>query len=376
MKRSSFVFALAALAACTGAPSTVGTASQGIINGTTDSGDPAVVLLFAAQSGSNMASLCTAEIISPHVLLTAAHCVAPATVGTGVTFHVYIGAVFTTPVPANMLLTVKETHFDSAFDSMHPENGHDVGVVILTDATTIAPIAYNRTAIPTSMVGSAARLVGYGITSGSDTMGTSAGTRRQAPSTLAKLDNLFVGLQDGSHGICEGDSGGPAFMSFGGTERIVGVTSFGFNGCPLTSPQAGYEAGNDTRIDMYASFIDGYVAMFDPPAKGPGDMCTSDAECDPRQCTQTSVGKICAQSCDPAAMPSTCPAGTTCTDVDGTNLCVSNASGGGSGGSGGGGGNKGGGCAIGGNLARSDGALLPFAALALLGLALRRRATR
>jgi MYXO-CTERM domain-containing protein len=252
---------------------------------------------------------------------------------------------------------------------MNPQNGHDVGVIILNNPTTITPLPYNRTPIPTSMVGTAARLVGYGITSGSDTQGTSAGTRRQAPSTLAHLDSLFVGLQDGLHGICEGDSGGPAFMSFGGTERIIGVTSFGFTGCPLTPPSgtpAGYEAGNDTRIDMYTSFIDPYVLMYDPPAKGPGDMCTSDAECDPRQCTQTSVGKICAQTCDPAAMPSTCPSGTTCTDVDGTNLCVSTSGGGGSGG----GGDKGGGCAVGGAGSPS---LLAMASLVLLALALRRR---
>jgi MYXO-CTERM domain-containing protein len=373
MKRSPFVLAFVVLAACS-APSPVATLSQGIINGTTDTGDPAVVLIFAAMAGSNQASLCTAEVISPHVLLTAAHCVDPATVGANVTFHVFIGPMFSSSSPASDFLTVKETHYDTSFDSMHPENGHDVGVVILNDPTTIVPVPYNRTAIPTSMVGTPARLVGYGITSGSDTMGTSAGTRRQAPSTLAHLDSLFVGLQDGAHGICEGDSGGPAFMSFAGTERIVGVTSFGFNGCPLMPPSGtppGYEAGNDTRIDMYASFIDPYVLMFDPPAKNPGDMCTTDADCTPRQCQQTSVGKVCVQACDPAAMPSTCPAGTTCTDVDGTVFCASNTSGGG--GSGGGNGNKGGGCSVGGAGSPS---LLAMASLLLLGLALRRRAVR
>ena len=373
MKRSSFALALVVLSACS-APSSVGTVSQGIINGTTDTGDPAVVLLFAAMAGSNQASLCTAEVISPHVLLTAAHCVDPATVGANVTFHVFIGPMFSSSSPASDFLTVKETHYDTAFDSMHPENGHDVGIVILTNPTTIAPVPYNRTAIPTTMVGTPARLVGYGITSGSDTMGTSAGTRRQAPSTLAHLDSLFVGLQDGSHGICEGDSGGPAFMSFGGSERIVGVTSFGFQGCPLTPPSgtpAGYEAGNDTRIDIYAGFIDQWVVMFDPPAKGPGDMCNSDADCTPRQCQQTSVGKVCAQACDPAAMPPTCPAGTTCTNVDGNNLCLLPSA---SGGSGGGNGGKGGGCAV--VVGGGSPSALAMASLLLLALALRRRVRR
>ena len=266
--------------------------------------------------------MCTGEIISPHVVLTAAHCVDPATVGTGAKTIVFIGSMLpaTGAPPPDQLLAVKETHFDSSFDENHPENGHDVGVVILVNPTTITPVPYNRTPMPQTMVGQAARLVGYGITSGSDTSGATAGTRREAPTTLANLDSLFVGLQDGQHGICEGDSGGPSFMKFDGVERIVGVTSFGFQNCPLTPPAGtppGFEAGNDTRIDTYADFIDMYVNMSDPPAKHPGDLCNSDADCIPLQCVQTSVGKICEQSCGPNGTGS-CPAGTTCTAVDGS----------------------------------------------------------
>ncbi|MGZ3442614.1 MAG: S1 family peptidase [Polyangia bacterium] len=362
--------------ACT-APPEVGSASQAIINGVTDTGDPAVVMVLSQVPGSMQASLCTGEVISPHVVLTAAHCVDPASVGAGAKTIVFIGQQLpqsSAPAPSD-LLAVKEVHFDSAFNINAAQNGHDVGVAILTNPTTITPIPYNRSPIPTSMQGGPVRLVGYGITDASDTMGTTAGTRRQAPTTLAHVDDLFVGLQDGSHGICEGDSGGPAFMTFGGTERIIGVTSFGFQGCPLTAPSgtpAGFEAGNDTRVDSYASFIDQWVTMFDPPAKGPGDMCTSDADCLPLSCQQTSVGKICVQSCDPAAMPSTCPTGTTCTNVDGANLCVAaGSSGGGSGGGGGGG--KSGGCAVAGR-APVGGFGLFVGALALV--ALRRRRAR
>ena len=373
MKRFIGLCAVASLAACV-APASVGDVSQSIINGSTDTGDPAVVMVLAQMPPPSMqASLCTGEIVSPHVVLTAAHCVDPSLVGTGAIFKVYTG---TMPSPSTAM-AVTETHFDPSFDSNHPENGNDVGVLILTTPSTIAPVPYNRTAMPQSMVGDAVRIVGYGITSGTDTMGTTAGTKREAPTTLAHLDDLFVGLQDGSHGICEGDSGGPAFMMFSGSERIVGVTSFGFQNCPLTPPSgtpAGFEAGNDTRIDTYADFIDKYVLMFDPPAKGPGDACTSDADCTPRTCEQTSVGKVCAQSCDPAAMPATCPANTMCMNVDGSNLCISPASlnNGGSGGTGGGsGGGGGGGCSMSATSAPTGAALL-FGVILLL--AFRRRA--
>jgi secreted trypsin-like serine protease len=274
-----------------------------------------------------------------------------------------------TPSANDTPLSVKETHFQTSFDTNNPQNGNDVGVVVLASPTAITPVPYNRVPMPQSMVGSAARLVGYGITMASDTTGATAGTRRQAPSMLAHLDTLFVGLQDGAHGICEGDSGGPAFMKFGASERIVGVTSFGFQGCPLTPPggtPTGFEAGNDTRIDSYADFIDQWVLMFDPPAKGPGDMCNSDSDCTPRTCDQTSVGKICSQACDPAAMPSTCPSGTMCMNVDGSNLCVSTSSGGGGGGSGGG-------CNVAGPRAPIGGAAMLLGAVLLLLLLARRR---
>jgi len=365
MKRFIGFVAVATLTACV-APAPVAGVSQSIVNGTTDTDDPAVVMVLAHMPSSQSASLCTGEIVSPHVVLTAAHCLDPALLGgSGAIFDVFTG---TMPSATTPKLAVQETHFNTSFDSNHPENGNDVGVLILAAPANITPLPYNRTAIPQSMVGSAARVVGYGITSGSDSMGTTAGTKREAPTTLAHLDNLFVGLQDGLHGICEGDSGGPAFMTFNGSERIVGVTSFGFTNCPLTPPAgtpSGFEAGNDTRIDTYADFIDQWVLMFDPPAKGSGDACNSDADCTPRACEQTSVGKICAQSCDPAAMPPTCPANTMCMSVDGTNLCVSTTAMGGGGGGGGG-------CSVAHGRAPVGGAALLLALVGLL--ALRRRA--
>src|SRR2546421_2802642 len=73
------------LAGCTGLPATEAQ-SQPIINGTDDTGDPAVVVVAAQMPNSQQASLCTGSIISPHVILTAAHCVSPATVGAGAKF--------------------------------------------------------------------------------------------------------------------------------------------------------------------------------------------------------------------------------------------------------------------------------------------------
>ena len=366
MKRFLGLLAVASLAACV-APGSVDSVAQPIINGTTDSGDPAVVMVMAHQPGSNMASLCTGTIVSPHVVLTAAHCVDPVTLGgSGAIFDVFPGTMPSAQTPS---LAVKETHFDSDFSGSAGSAG-DVGVVILTNPSTTTPVPYNRSPLSQTMVGNAVRIIGYGITSGSDTTGTTAGTKHEAPDKLAAFDDSFVYLQDGLHGICEGDSGGPALLMIDGTERVIGVTSFGYDQCPVGGTgQPGQYAGNDTRIDADASFIDQWVLMFDPPAKKPGDSCGSDADCAPRTCEQTSVGKICVQSCDPAAMPSTCPSGTMCMSVDGANLCAPAKGGGGSGGGGGGGG-----CSVAPGRASAGCAVLLAALLALL--ALRRRARR
>jgi secreted trypsin-like serine protease len=252
--RSSFC-AVLTLAGCQGIP--VGAEQAPIIGGQTETGDPAVVLLVAQSNGGE--SFCTAEIVSPHVILTAAHCVDPATVGSGNSFQVFLGSDINGPQgsQANLYLDVSETHYDTTFDPNRLDSGHDVGVAILSTASTVTPIPMNRTALTQSMVGQPLRLVGYGISSGSDPSGQTAGTKRQVSTPLSDFDSLFIDFGTASKGTCEGDSGGPAFMTINGTEVIVGVTSFGPQGCDGGS--------TDTRVDTRAvPFIDPYIQMFDP----------------------------------------------------------------------------------------------------------------
>src|SRR5512146_2076920 len=88
-------------------PASIGEAPSAIVGGTSDSTDGSVVLVVYEQGQS--ASLCTGEVLSAHVVMTAAHCVSPAVIGTGGTFHVYLGNNINQATPAQ-LLAVKETH--------------------------------------------------------------------------------------------------------------------------------------------------------------------------------------------------------------------------------------------------------------------------
>jgi len=350
------------LAGCLAAPpSTVGESSEPIIGGVNDSTDSSVVLIVLEQGAA--ASLCTGEVVSPHVVMTAAHCVAPAVVGTSGTFHVYLGNDINAATPST-LLAVKETHFNPNFSVGNLMGGNDIGVVIVQDPLTLAPLKMNHTAITDAMVGQAVRLVGYGITSGTDTNGTTAGVRRQTTTMVAGYDDLLVNFMDPSHLTCEGDSGGPAFMTLGGQEVIVGITSFGDKGC--------MQFGYDTRVDKFAaSFVQPFIDQFDPlppdmtvgadgfPPGAIGATCTDNSQCTSHLCAHTGDTGFCTATCDPQKMDS-CPTGTKCGQIDNQPYCVRN-------------GRDSGGCSFGDGGAASAAAMLLLSA-GLLLLALRRRA--
>lgn len=335
MKRTLLAVLACALVGCSGAP--VAELSQPIVNGTIDNDDTGVVVLATDTF------LCSAEIISPHVVLSAAHCTnAPA----GTPYKVYVGTEFRMP---DQVLPVLETHADPLFDESNLTGGHDIGVAILKDATTLPPMAYNRSALPPAYKGKAARLIGYGLSSPSDQ--TSYGERRQTSMSLTDLSDDLMTYYNGFNTTCHGDSGGPAMMHVAGAEMIVSVTSYGSgdraNGCLATV------GINETRVDTYKDFVEQYVNMYDPlPATlgQTGDACTTNRDCASQICGQAPDGRrLCTVSCDPSSAGS-CPAGLECTDVDDLSFCMPPPP-------------KKSGCAVGGSGSPRD--LLPFALLLL-----------
>jgi V8-like Glu-specific endopeptidase len=216
--------------------------AQPIIGGVADSGDPAVGLLSAWNG--NEGWYCTATLIAPKVLLTAAHCV--------------YDAVSTT----QMQVTFGRSDQNATWSNVaswahHPQyvndrfyDGYDVAVLVLAQASSTAPKPYSHTAPDASWEGGAVRLVGYGDDDGAN--GTGAGTKRQTTTTFNDFTPFLIEVGQTGHTTCQGDSGGPTFRSIGGAETVIGVTSFGEPGCT--------NGGSMSRVDAYTDWIDAQVA--------------------------------------------------------------------------------------------------------------------
>ena len=240
-------------AACGGAGADRDESLAGIIGGTPDTSDGAVVALIGSTPAKGT-FLCTGSVVSPHVILTAAHCVPD-----GVAMKVYGG---TNLIAAGVddFLSVAATFAHPSFDSDRPQRGYDLGAVVLRDPYAAAsPLPMNRTALVPAELGSTVRVVGYGVSNATTQQG--AGQRRTAMLEIDTFDALLIGLGDATHNTCNGDSGGPAFLTLDGRDVIIGVTSFGPVPCNGVS--------HDTRLDTLIDFVDGVIAMVDPASAPP-----------------------------------------------------------------------------------------------------------
>jgi secreted trypsin-like serine protease len=263
---------LAALGAC--APPSdeeAQTITQPIVNGTSDKGDPSMVEFLAIKG--NLVAKCTATLISPHVLLTAAHCVYETK---GSTYAVFPGADDAAITSAD-LLHVQAATYDPQYNS-DPSMGHDLAIVALVNPLSAPIIPLNRAAITDDDVGKTVRYIGYGLNDGVKMTGD--GVKRQGSAPLGGYNQDLLLVRANPHNTCEGDSGGPLLVSFGGKgEAIAGITSFGTDKTCLKDSYF-------QRVDTQTDWIDQMIAKYDgttPPGSGaspdarPADARPADA---------------------------------------------------------------------------------------------------
>jgi V8-like Glu-specific endopeptidase len=216
----------------------------------------AVVALHQIIGGAFVASspFCSGTLIAEDVVLTAGHCVES---GGGVLSASRV-AVYVGDDPSSDLA---DHTYTVASVEQHPDYSSssltgDIALLILdSPVTEAAPVPH----LPTSQgftsadEGSMLNFAGFG-TSETNSYGvklqTDVALKTVWASQLYYLQSTSIG------GPCTGDSGGPAFVDRSGTAYVGGVTSYGDRFCRFY--------GVSTRVDSYASWIEGFVTT--PPA--------------------------------------------------------------------------------------------------------------
>jgi len=259
--------------------------NQEIVNGTINEGDPAVGFVWLG-GGS-----CTATLVSPKVMTTARHCVyydqqdGPPTTANLADMEVYFGT--RAPLGPNGYVYgsgIAVTDYAYRQDA-------DLAILTLAAPAPAAPIPLGTRELA-QHVGEPVRITGFGLTA---TGANDSGIKREGLTQLEGVDSdgyfgqlMIIGrtgpgtANPNGAKTCNGDSGGPTFMTFGGVEYLVGVTSFGYSTVPNTPPNCESDTtlGGQVRIDQYLPWIQNYIAQNDPqptPGTPPSPDETPDA---------------------------------------------------------------------------------------------------
>lgn len=261
MNRPGVVALVLLATACTAEPPPpTGASAQPIIGGAPSPGDSAVVMLASYPPDRSVLATCTAVVIAPTVLATAAHCV-DALNHPGWLFGAFPGpdaSIYPRLVDLEPhLVPITEVHAHPAYDPAPPFHA-DLGVAILSQPLTgVTPVRIYR-GLLAPLVGGPARIVGYG----QETVGQFSTVRRAATTVVAQIDQGdTVTVGDIDHRTCVGDSGGPALVEVGGVEQLLGIDSYGPADCG--------QPGHFIRADLYQPFLDGYSGD-QPPAVDAG----------------------------------------------------------------------------------------------------------
>jgi hypothetical protein len=176
--------------------------------------------------------LCTAFLVAPRLLLTAAHCLKTAT---AITSLGNAGAVSEGRIDYSIdSYRANPGYFttgESGSDELAGKAGkYDIGYLVLSqDLKKVTPLEVQTTdseAALTALIGQTATFVGYGANQWESTgvyNGRTAGTKRKGTKTVSGIRNGLIYLDGEKYGVLPGDSGGPMILTIGGKTKVYAI---------------------------------------------------------------------------------------------------------------------------------------------------------
>jgi len=301
-----------------------------LIGGVPDTRHPAIGALL-----SNLSIYCTGTLLTPRLVLTAAHCIESAsrqqTLGARLQFRV--------DIPTKD--TFQARYYDVTSMFIHPQysgsnaaskNQSDVGVVFLAqEVPDVTPLPLYTQGLNSGWIGRKISFWGYGLLQ-TLPQRKSASKKHYLALTLREVQADRFQVPDKGKSICSGDSGGPALYEIDGVLRIIGVKSYVQGGRQGNQPLCD-GSGFAFRTDAYFSWLLPYMAQTGWKCSGETDCstcgscqagkctpkpltnaptlcqpCQADGDCGSGICAATPDGKRCTQPCKSGC----CPQGYSC----------------------------------------------------------------
>ena len=226
---------------------------------------------------------CSGTVVSPMLVLTAAHCVENISAGTATApaaFRVVTGSLDWTNRASGQVLGVSQVEIDPAFDATTLDD--DAALLVLATPTNAPAIELANPADSSlTQAGTPAQLAGWGYTyAGESTPPTAlyqGSTVVQSAVYCTQQEALDGVLYDPAENLCaadtpsfavsacHGDSGGPLVATTAaGAEVEIGITSHGDPNCNPAYPSV------FTRADAVSGWVASVIAQTPaPPAPAP-----------------------------------------------------------------------------------------------------------